>query len=94
MAYDPTKDKLLQQFGPFPLSDNEKSGNILINIYSWDNGEPKIALLHQFTNKEGETRTTKKIPRLTADVVKEVLNAMNSAITWIDNYKYAQELAQ
>jgi len=76
MAYDQSKDEVLKSYDPIELKEGEF---IVINVCSWNGGAPKIAFLHMYQNRDGETRTSGKIPRLPPNVAVKVAETMAMA---------------
>ncbi len=77
MAYDPTKDQVLDTW------ENDETG-IAISIYRYGEGEPKLQIGPRSYTKRDGTKSTRKPGRLGIDdvlwlneVVEEVVAKMN-----------------
>ena len=59
MAYDKTKDKLIEDLGRVPNTDIDAA------LRSYDSGEPKVVLTRSFTKKKDDSVRTKRIASFT-----------------------------
>lgn len=78
MAYDPSKDKILETW------ENEETG-LIVSINRYGNGEPKLQIGPRSYTKRDGTKTTTKAGRLAIDdvlwlgeVLEEVKEKMNA----------------
>lgn len=69
MAYEQLKDVAVVE------GALNNGTDIVVGVYSYNGGEPKIGLKRQYTNKKGEVRYS-AIGRLTLDEAKLVVAAL------------------
>lgn len=82
MAYNPEDDKVLKEFEPIYLKEGE---SIYVRVVAYKGGEPKVAFLHAYSNRDGEPRTSKKIPRLVGECAEKVATTMAEAAKFAMN---------
>jgi len=59
MAYDETKDKLIDDLGRVPNTDIDAA------LRAYDGGEPKVVLTRSFTKKKDDTVRTRRLASFT-----------------------------
>jgi hypothetical protein len=62
--YDSSKDKLLREIGCQKKLRSEGKGFLAARVYSYDEGEPKLAVERLQINREGEERHVRPLGRV------------------------------
>jgi len=74
MPYDSNLDKKL-----FSKAAEMEAGKIVVSVYTYNNGQPKLQLTRESVDAEGQPRFA-KLGRLTKEEIQAILPLINEAI--------------